>query len=64
MQPEGLGDLGDDVWIPNGIKMLGTPLGNADFVTQHVQRRIADEAKLWDAIPEIPDLQCAWRVLL
>ena len=30
----------------------------------HMQKRIADEQKLWDAIPDVPDLQCAWQLLL
>ena len=26
--------------------------------------RVNDERRLWEAIPDIPDLQCAWQVLL
>ena len=44
--------------------MLGTPLGSDAFVRQHVHERIADEQRLWDAIPEVPGLQCAWQLLL
>ena len=29
-----------------------------------IERRLDDEQKLWDAIPSVPDLQCAWQVLL
>ena len=48
-------DMGPDVWNAAGIKTLGTPVGTADF--EH-------EDKSWKAIKWIPDLQCAWQVLV
>ena len=44
--------------------MLGTPLGSAEFVAEHVRARILEEQRLWDAILNVPDLQCAWLLLL
>jgi hypothetical protein len=62
--PPDLGDLGDNVWGPAGIKVLGTPVGSDDFVRGHVEERLASERQLWDALPEVPDLQCAWQLLV
>jgi len=62
--PPGMQELGAEVWSPAGVKVLGTPLGTDAYVAQHVAERLADEKRLWDAIPEVPDLQCAWQLLL
>ena len=55
-----MAELGDEVWSPDGIKILGTPLGSQAYVEAFVQNRLEEEDKLWAAIPDIPDLQCAW----
>ena len=34
------------------------------FVEEVVNKRLEEEAKLWEAIPTVPDLQAAWRMLL
>ena len=44
----------DDVWDPEGIKILGTPIGSEDFVQRALDRRLEDEAKLWDALTWVP----------
>ena len=62
--PEHVADLGENVWSPEGVVILGTPLGQIDFVQQHAQKRIEEERKLWNMLTYIPDLQCAWQVLL
>ena len=59
-----MADLGEEVWSPAGVKVLGTPIGTAAFVQQHVEERLTDEKRLWDALGEVPDLQCAWQLLL
>ena len=46
------------------VMVLGTPIGSAPFVAEKLQSRVNDERRLWEAIPDIPDLQCAWQVLL
>ena len=43
-------DLGPDVWCKDGVKILGTPVGL--------------EARLWAALAWVPNLQCAWQILL
>ena len=62
--PVDMAELGPDVWNPLGIKILGTPVGHDEFVVNFLEERLAEERKLWDAIPSIPDLQCSWQVLL
>ena len=57
-------DFGDESWSPEGIKVLGTPVGSDAFVAAHVEEKLEDEARLWNALPEVPDLQCAWQLLL
>ena len=46
------------------IRILGTPLGQADFVAAQLQERLQDHQLLLDRIPEVPDLQSAWALLL
>ena len=62
--PERVAELGSDVWSPQGVKILGTPVGSGDFVERMATERLAEEQKLWEALAWIPDLQCAWQVLL
>ena len=58
-------DLGLVVWSPQGVKVLGAPLGSFEFIKEVSDGRLEEEEqRLWDAIPWIPDLQCAWQVLL
>ena len=52
------------VWNPEGIKILGTPVGSRHFVRQKVTERVDEERRLWEAIPHVPDLQCEWQILL
>ena len=58
--PEDGDRLGPEEWQKDGITVLGTPIGSAQFVLE----RIAEERLLWDAIPAVPDLQCAWQFLV
>ena len=62
--PEEIAELGPEVWSPEGVKILGTPVGSGEFVARVVAERLAKEQKLWDALPWIPDVQCAWQVLV
>ena len=43
---------------PQGVKVLGTPIGSFEFIKEVSDRRLEEEQRLWDAIPWIPDLQC------
>ena len=56
--PEATEELGEDVWQPAGITVLGKPWGRSS-----TSRRRWKNA-LWEAIPTVPDLQCAWQILL
>ena len=62
--PAGVEELGEEVWSPSGIKILGTPIGSPEFVRTTVAKRLEDEGQLWDAIAWVPDLQCSWQILL
>ena len=60
--PPDMEELGPEVWNAAGIKILGTPVGSAEFEHEVCAARLAEEDKLWKAIKWIPDLQCAWQV--
>ena len=60
----GVEDLGEDVWSPDGIKFLGTPIGSLEFVHRFIERRLEDEGRLWEAVMWVPDFQSAWQILL
>ena len=47
-----------------GIKILGTPIGHANFIDASMNEISRDHTRLLDRIPQIPDLQCAWLLLL
>ena len=47
------------MWSPAGVKVLGTPIGTDEFVASQVAERLEDERRLWDALFEAHDLQCA-----
>ena len=46
------------------MKILGTPVGSAEFVESVIRDRLKKERELWQAIPKVHDLQCAWQFLL
>ncbi|CAK0910881.1 unnamed protein product [Prorocentrum cordatum] len=68
--PPGIGELGQDVWRGDrappdrGIKILGAPLGTPEFVAAHLESRLQEERRLLDELAHLPDLQCAWLLLL
>ena len=39
-------------------------LGSTKFVSSIMEERVREERRLWEAIPFVPDLQCAWQNLL
>ena len=57
-------EMGPEVWSPAGLKILGTPVGSAEFVESAIRDRLEKERDLWQAIPKVHDLQCAWQLLL
>ena len=54
---------GKGVWSPEGIKVLGSPIRSEAFVQAFTERRLESEQRMWNAIPSIPDFQCAWQLL-
>ena len=62
--PADLEDLGEEVWSPRGVKILGTPIGSQEFVRSLGVERLQEEQRLWEAVSWVPDLQCAWQILL
>ena len=66
----GMHELGDEVWRGNrpsgerGFTALGVPLGHPDYVRERGRRRVRDEQAFLEHLPQIPDLKCAWLLLL
>ena len=44
--------------------VLGTPVGHPDFVQAWTDKRLCEERRLLEELPHLPDLQCAWLLLL
>ena len=40
---QGVEQLGDEVWSPSGIKIMGTPIGSPEFVRTIIAKRLEDE---------------------
>ena len=59
--PEDVHISGPEAWQPEGIVVLGTPLGSAQFVSGKLQTRVEEECRLWEAIT---NLQCGGQILL
>ena len=56
-----------DVSLPTvdqGVRLLGTPLGHPDFVRAQLASWSTVHDQLMQQVPTIPDLQCAWMMLL
>ena len=71
-EPAGVRELGADVWVGGtdraaerrGLKVLGTPVGTAEFAAALGEKWTEKEKKLWELLPLLPDLQTAWLLLL
>ena len=46
------------------MKVLGAPLGQPAYVQAHLEARAEEEQSFLDLIPDMPDLQSAWVLLL
>ena len=62
--PDNIAEIGEAVWQPEGITVLGIPIGTTQYTASKMEERIAKERLLWEAIPTVTDLQCAWQILL
>ena len=47
-----------------GVTVLGTPLGRAEFVHAQLNQKLADHDTLLSSIPLVADVQSAWALLL
>ena len=62
--PDNIAEVGQEAWQPDNITVLGTPIGSAQYIASKMEERIVRERMLWEAIPTVPDLQCAGQILL
>ena len=46
-----------------GMKVLGTPVGHADFIRDHLEKTAAEHQVLLDRTPLVEDVQSAWLLL-
>ena len=63
IRPQDIDDLDKEVWSPEGVQVLGSPIGSEAFIQAFRDRRFEEERRLWKAIPSVLDLQCAWLLL-
>ena len=54
--PERMGELGANVWNPEGLKVLGTPVGTPRFHQAASEERLQKEEEFWRTIPWVRDL--------
>ena len=47
-----------------GLNILGTPMGNPEFVRAHLERTIQKHRKLFERVPMVPDVESSWLLLL
>ena len=56
---------GDDVPpVERGVKILDTPLGHPEYVSHQLRVVREHQQVLLDRIPDLPDVQSAWALLL
>ena len=74
-EPPDMSDLGTDAepcWVGGwscpaqhrGMILLGTPLGDPAFIRRELEAKRAVQDRLLSRIPDVPDLQTAWLLLL
>ena len=60
-----VGRGGDDVpSVERGVKILGTPRGHPEYVSHQLRVVCEHQQVLLDRIPDLPDVQSAWALLL
>ena len=62
--PPHVAELGPRVWSPEGVKVLGTPMGSPAFVKSLLGERLEEERLLWERVPYVRDAQCAWQLVV
>ena len=54
--PDDITNVGAEAWQPQGITVLGTPIGSELYIAEKMEERISKERTLWEAIRSVPDL--------
>lgn len=70
-EPPGVRALGPDVWVGGvetaehrrGLVVLGSPLDTDAFVKARCTERLAEQKRLLELLPQVPDLQSSWLLL-
>ena len=68
--PAGIAQLGAEVWTghkpaaTNGIIVLGTPIGQDEYVAAQGRERMEVEQQLLDRLKDMENPTCAWPLLL
>ena len=63
-EPPDIGDLGgQSAWSPDGLVILGAPVGSEAVVKAKAAERLQTEAELLQSVSGLPDPQCAWQLL-
>ena len=52
--PNDIRNVGVEAWQPEGITVLGTPIGSELYITERMEERISKERTLWEAIRSVP----------
>ena len=78
VKPQGVDELqktepnAERVWVGDhtlpaeeqGVLVLGSPVGTVAYAEQWGKKKLGEELQLLDLLPLLPDLQCAWVLLL
>ena len=56
--PDGIQDLGPEVWSPESLMVLGTPLGSDACAFAKISERIEEESRLWEPIYNVRGRFC------
>ena len=62
--PPGVHTLGPEAWSPDGVVILGTPVGKAEFVERKLEERFEKLKVLTEEIVQMDDPQEAWQLLV
>ena len=72
IEPPNIADLGrqpgprgaeQKAWSPEGIVILGAPIGSRAFIQTAAANRLQDETYLLERVAQLPDPQSAWQLL-
>ena len=64
VHPPNMQELGPENSSKDGLMFLCTPVGSDRCVEVATEERLTEEARLWEALAWVSDLQCAGQILL